>query len=48
MAAATFANDQNVLGDRRDLEADFLELLVASERVSDLVDVIKHATKLGR
>ncbi|CAK0787269.1 hypothetical protein CVIRNUC_010487 [Coccomyxa viridis] len=48
MAAATFANACTELGDRRDLEANFLELLVASERVGDLVDVIKHATKLGR
>lgn len=48
MAAATFSAGCEEPGDRRDLEAAFLDLLIASERVGDLVDAIKETSNLGR
>ena len=48
MAAATFSADCEEPGDRRHLEADFLELLIASERVGNLVDTIKDTSIFSR
>lgn len=48
MAAATIPVGFEVAGDRRQLEEDFLELLIASERVGNLVDVIKDTSNFHR
>ena len=48
MAAATIPVGFEVAGDRRQLEEDFLELLIASERVGNLVDVIKDTSSFYR
>ena len=48
MAAATFSAGCEEPGDRRHLEADFLDLLIASERVGNLVDTIKDTSNLSR
>ena len=48
MAAATFSAGCEEPGDRRHLEADFLDLLIASERVGHLVDAIRDTANLSR
>ena len=48
MAAVTIPIGFEVAGDRRQLEEDFLELLIASERVGNLVDVIKDTSNFHR
>ena len=48
MAAATFSEGCEEPGDRRHLEADFLDLLIASERVANLVDAIRNTSNLTR
>jgi hypothetical protein len=48
MAAATIPVGFEVAGDGRQLEEDFLELLIASERVGNLVDLIKDTSNFHR
>ena len=48
MAAATFSAGCEEPGDRRHLEADFLDLLIASERVGDLVDAVRETSNPSR
>ena len=48
MAAALFSAGCEETGDRRHLEADFLDLLIASERVGNLVDAIRESSNLSR